>query len=379
MLRGELIEDFRTLDQWRNPWDELACASKRPFCAPALLLAWWQHARPRGAELRTVLVHDDGRLAGVAPFFVEHAGGVARYRPLGAGAWMRVEPVSRPGEEPEISAAIVEVLAAARPRPDILSFNGIPSSSPWPGALTASWPGRPLRTHLDVARPAPTLSLGGGSFEAWMAGKSRNFRQQMGRARRALESRGAHFRLASTPEEASAGLGAFASLHHARWEGRGGSGVMTPKIEAMLARAAHDLQPGPRFRLWSIELDGETISSHLFLAAGGEAAYWLGGFDRSWAKQYPSMLCILAAIEHAWAQGDERMDFGGGGQPYKYRFADGEESLQWLHLIPHGPRAPLAEMTLIPRRGYRFMSKYVSEERRERLKRLFGLGRSGSD
>jgi CelD/BcsL family acetyltransferase involved in cellulose biosynthesis len=378
LLDAELIDDVQALEPWREGWDELACLSRRPFCAPALVLAWWHHVRPAGARLRTVLVREDGRLVGVAPYYVERAGGLARYRALGAGAWMRVEPVAEPGREREVAAAVARALAAAHPKPDIMPFDGIPSTSPWPEAIAASWPGRRPRVHVDVVRPAPILSLRDGTFESWLAGKSRNFRQQMGRARRALEAGGATFHLAATVEEALAGLGAFASLHHARWEGKGGSGVMTPKIEAMLERAARDLAPGTRFRLWSIEAQGRTISSHLFLAAGREAAYWLGGFDEAWAKQYPSMLCILAAIEHAWSLGDERMDFGGGGQPYKYRFADGEESLQWLHLIPSGPRAPLAQMTLMPRRGYRLLSRYVSEERRARLKRLVGFGRAPS-
>lgn len=379
MLRAELVSDVRALGLWERQWDELAYLSRRPYCAPALALAWWRHVRPAKAGLRTVLVLDGDDLVGVAPWFVHPSTGMARYRFLGARVLMRIEPVARPGREAEVAEIMASAIANADPRPDIVSFEGIPADSPWPQALARAWPGRRARVHLDVTRPAPILSLSGGSYEHWMEGKSRNFRQQMGRARRRLDARGAEFRLASTAAEAAAGLEAFAALHHDRWRGKGGSGVMTPGVEAMLADAARGLDPGTRFRLWSIEIDGRIISSHLFVAAGGEVAYWLGGFDQAWAKQYPSMLCILAAIEHAWSAGDHRIELGGGGQPYKYRFADEDETLRWMYLIPRQPRALIAEASLLPRRGYRLISRYASTAQRERLKRVFRVAKKQPD
>jgi CelD/BcsL family acetyltransferase involved in cellulose biosynthesis len=53
------------------------------------------------------------------------------------------------------------------------------------------------------------------------------------------------------------------------------------------------------------------------------------------------MLGILEAIEQAFADGDERLDLGPGAQPYKLRFADGDDPLTWTILMAPGRRLPL--------------------------------------
>lgn len=71
------------------------------------------------------------------------------------------------------------------------------------------------------------------------------------------------------------------------------------------------------------------------------------------------MQSILVALEHVWTQGDRRVDFGPGGQPYKYRFADGEEVLDWVSLVPRGPRHRRARLQLVPKHAYRAVSSRI--------------------
>jgi CelD/BcsL family acetyltransferase involved in cellulose biosynthesis len=103
--------------------------------------------------------------------------------------------------------------------------------------------------------------------------------------------------------------------------------------------AAH-IESG-RFRLWILEAEGTAISAQLFARAGGEVVYFNGGWDERFAKLKPAMLGILAAIEDAFADGDERLDLGPGAQPYKLRLADGDDPLTWSLLMAPGPRLPL--------------------------------------
>jgi CelD/BcsL family acetyltransferase involved in cellulose biosynthesis len=325
---------------------------------------------PRDADLRIVVAREGDRLVGVAPFFVERSSGrLARYRVLGAGTSMRGEPVAARGEEARAGAAFARALGAARPSPDQILFEGIPSSSPWPRLLAAAMPGdRGPRIHVDVARPAPTLRLEGRTYAAWLAGQSRNFRGQMGRARRQLEARGAVLRITDAEgERRRRDIQTFVQLHHARWEWRGGSAVLDARVERMLDEVASNLGP-LRFRLWMIEIDGRPISAHAFVCAGGEVAYWLGGFDDEWARQRPSMVTLLRSVEHAFACRDTRIDFGGGDQSYKYRFADGEDVLEWVTLVPWGPRYLAARASLLPRHGYRLVSDRLSETARDRIR-----------
>jgi len=336
------------------------------------MLAWWRHAAPRRAALRVILVRRGDELLGVAPFFVDRGyGGLARYRFLAAGTSMRVEPLACPGAEGAVAGAFARALSLERPGPDVLMFEGVDSASPWPALFAAALHGAEGPwVHRDVERPAPILPLEGRTFEQWMASRSRNFRSQMRRACRRLEARGATF-LTVDPADAGSvaeGVRSFAGLHRSRWDPRGGSAVLKPGVERMIEAAAPALGPS-RFRLQLIVLDGRPISAHVFVAAGGEVSYWLGGFDGASAREHPSMLSLLAALEGAWGQGDVRFDFGGGAQPYKFRFAEGEDLLRWVTLVPRDGRYARARLGLVPKHAYRFVSDRLPESTRERFRR----------
>ena len=47
-MRCDLVDDIYRLSRWQDEWDQPGSpVLGRPFCAPAWMLAWWQHASPR--------------------------------------------------------------------------------------------------------------------------------------------------------------------------------------------------------------------------------------------------------------------------------------------------------------------------------------------
>lgn len=353
MVRTLLIEDLAELEPYAEQWDALAVELGRPYCAPAWMLAWLRHANA-GAQLRTVVVLDSGRMVGIAPFCVARSRlGLARYSLLAATSCSPVEPLAAPGREREAAAAFAACLARARPRVDLLALEGMHASSGWASLIAAEWPGARPRLHRELSHPAPELNLRGVTAEEWLPSKSSNFRSQIRRARRQLEAQGACFRMSSSRDELDRDLESFARLHHARWAHRGGSGALTPGVERMLRDAGASLLADERFRLFCIDVDGRTIAAEVFLAAGGELSYWLGGFDDAWAAQSPSLLGIVQAIEDALRRGEAHCDLGPGAQAYKYRLADGEQRADWLAMVPAGRRAGLVHLTRAPRRAWR--------------------------
>lgn len=367
---AELVPDAGALEPWLAQWDRLALARRRPFCAPAWMLAWWRHGARSESALRTVVVHQGRELLGIAPFFVERArGGLARYRILAAPWCHGAEPLATPGREREVAALFARALAAADPRPDLLVFEALRQDAPWPRLLIDAWPGdRPPWRHRDRAMPAPFLALDAAGFDAWFAGRSANFRQQMRRARRKLEREGARFAEARSDDEIARGIAAFRSVLRQKWGVERGRDVLAPWIDAMLTDVARELVGARRFRLWTIERAGAPIAAHVFLAADGELSYWLGGYDKAWAAQHPSLLAILAALEDAWRSGDRRLDLGGGAQPYKYRFASSEDELAWTTLVPRGPRHWRTRLALVPDHAYAAVARRLSEETKERIR-----------
>ncbi len=349
-VSARLVSDLAGLEQIAAEWDVLAQINKRPLQAPAWLLGWLRHLAPKSAQPRAVAVHAEGELVGLAPFYVNSSsGGRLDYRLMG-DALPRSSPLVRPGFERDAAIAIGEVLHQAKPRPDVIALEGEPSNSSWGCLLRDHWPGSirpPTRRYL--VKDSPTLDLGAESFDAWLAGKSSNFRGQMRRIRRDFVQAGGSARI-SDLDTLEADIDAFMRLHSTRWEGRGTSSIAarSAQMRAIFGDVGRAHTESLRFRLWMLEIEGEPISAQLFVEAGGEVVYMNGGWDERFAKLKPAILGILYAVEDSFARREERIDLGPGGQPYKLRFADGNDPIAWTILMVPGRRLPLTAARLTP-------------------------------
>lgn len=357
-------------------WDDLAVASARPFCAPGWLLAWWEHVRPARTALRVVLVTEGGELIGVAPFYeVGRRPLLVRWHPLGGGLCDRVEPLARAGREHDVAQAVTA--AAAAGGIDVVVLAGIPAGSPWPGLLRAAWPGRRRPwTGTRAMATALTIGLRERDVDAWFMARTSHFRQRLRRNRREFERRGGTVRVA-TPETIERDIRRFAELHRVRWSSPAAPSVVTPAVERMLVDAGRSLSAGDRLRVVSLDLDGRTIASSVVLGAGTELAYWLNVFDADFASISPSRISILTVIEQAFALGAQRLDLGAGVFEYKKRFADAEETLEWVWLVAPGRRAAAGRAAVHARWLVQDAQRRLDPEARARLRRLLGpLGRA---
>lgn len=370
MVTSRVISDVHETEGIQTHWDRLAVAAGRPFCAPAWMISWWSHAAPADALLRIVVVEDNGELIGIAPLYAHSSRSrVVRYRFLSSPVSKYLEPLAAAGRDREVATEVANALSDASPRPDLLVFDGIPVGSRWPTMLRDHWPAAaPPWERNAYVTPSPIIDMTDSTFEEWWGTRSGRWRKDLRRQRRHLGSHSVEFRLAKG-RDVTQYIHDFAVLHKSRWAPRGGSFVFTRGVDLMLVDAARQLAEKDRLRLWTMEADGRPISSHLFVVAGGEAAYWLGGFDDNWAWCSPAMQVILEAVRHAWAAGDARFNLGAGAQPYKYRFANGEELLHWSQIAPRGPRYALTRLALAPSQVREKLAGHISEKTRERIKR----------
>ncbi len=375
MLTAELIDDPAGLEPWVEAWDSLAVELSQPCSSPHWMLPWWRHAVSGRAELRSVVVREDSTLVGLAPYFVQLGkAGLAEYRVLSAGAAHRIGPLAKPGREREVAEAIASTMASARPSPSSFIFEGIDQESAWPSLVRDAWPGG-FGSHMrtGVVLEAPTLTLTEPDFDTWFAGRSSNFRQQMRRKGRQMEQRGGRIRMATTQEEASRDLEAMFVQHRERWEERGEQGSIKDGTEDQMREAISRLLPMERARLWTIEADGKPVCVQYFTVAGGELTYWGGGFDPEWEDLQPAQQVILAAVEDAFARGEHRIDFGGGNQRYKGRFANGDDPIAWVSIYPRNRRYAVTRAQLLPKQmrfAARGLARRLPAERQEQLKRL---------
>ena len=370
-MNSVLIHDEAELAPHLAGWDRLAVLRRQPYSAPAWMLAWWRNVAPPGARLAVVVARDGDEVVGVAPFYrVRTRTGLWTMRLLGTGH--RVEPLAGAGRDAEVAESVVAALRGASPRPGALRLDRADARSPWPTLLSYGWPGR---SRVSRRRPvtAPTLTIGGRSYDEWLATRSGNFRSQRKRTRRKLAERGAVARLVGPDDDLEAAVEGFMRVHEARWSSRGESSSLGAGIGRMLLEAGRELVPSDRMRLWLLEADGAPVSAQVFLVAGGEVAYWNGGFDPAWSDLRPAFETLGYAVEHAFGQGDLRVDFGGGSNPYKDRLADGDHPIGPAMVLPGGPDLPVRAAQLLPerlRRSAASAAKRLPDDLQERLRAL---------
>ena len=307
MSEAELVTDVERLAALTPEWDALAAASGLPQMSPAWVLAWWRHVAPEGAAPRAVVVRDGdgGSSASRRSTCEPDGGGRRRLPPARASRSPRGSRRSRvAGREWDVAEAIAATLAHADPRPDALRFEGDPAR----GALAdraARRLARALRPPLRLTQVEgnPLMSMAEPSFEDWLAGRSSNFRQQMRRLRRrfaeaggvsrARDARDARRRRGRAHAPARAALGRQRPLEprrprralHARSSSSSASGCST--------RAAS------RCACWSstASRSARSCSSR----AGDTTLFVNGGWDERHAALKPSLLCLLDAVEEAFA------------------------------------------------------------------------------
>jgi CelD/BcsL family acetyltransferase involved in cellulose biosynthesis len=375
-VKWEVLDSIPATEAAVAGWDKLAVDANMPFCAPAWLLAWWRYAAPPEAQLRLIAVHDGDRLVGVGPFYaVPWRAGLWTWSLLGTDTTSRIEPLADASSRGRVAQALAEAIARGSPPPGRVRLEGLPLESPWPAALRVDWPARRSPWHhREPPTPSPFVELD-EDFDAWLASRSSNFRQQMRRSRRKLDKDGFTFRVASTADEIKADLADFERLHNARWDFRGGSTALTPGTLDMLAEAGRELVDRDRFTLLSLERDGRVISSHLFVAAGDEISYWNGGFDVDFGSYKPSMVALVEALRVGIEQGRRRFDLGPGPQAYKYRFTDEQDLLLWQTLIPPGRRYVASRAAFAPNEARHAIGRRLTREQKRRVRQL--LRRAG--
>lgn len=366
--RSIVIDAVEELTPHLSAWDALARARNKPFCTPAWMLAWWHEARTGDARLRVVLVFDEHGLAAVGPFFAQIAYGLVELRLLTAGFSHRIGVIARADAPASIARALAEALAEVQPRPASVVFEGVDSEDPWPGLIASHWPSRRRpRRRTDATMDAPVIDLN-GSYEEWMERRERHFRKEARRTARRLEEEGVCGRIATD----RTAVGSLLRLHHARWADRGGSSA-GECAEAVVARAAAELQAEDRLCVALLETPSGAVAAELIVRAGDTAAFWGGGFDPSWARSAPGTQAMLLALSFLAERGVRVADLGGGAHAYKQRLADRSTTLTWCTVFPRGPRYPLVRLRLAPKHAkiaLRELARHLPISWRERIERL---------
>jgi CelD/BcsL family acetyltransferase involved in cellulose biosynthesis len=294
-----------TLDAARADWQRLAEASGNFFSTWEWADAWMRHLG-EGCELRLHAVAREGEVVAILPLVLSRIGPLRLLRFVGHGPADELGPVCDPADRQAAAQAVEElegfhVFVGERVRPGM----GL---------------GRMLRTE-----PSPVLPVRGRSFDEYLAGRSRNFREQVRRRRRKLaREHDLSFRL-SDAERLQDDLTTLFRLHASRWQDPGAFGGPLEAFHRDFAARA--LERG-WLRLWTMEIDGRPAAAWYGIRFAGVESYYQAGRDPDLDRVSAGFVLLAHTIEAAFDDGVSEYRFLLGDEPFKGRFAEEDERVE---------------------------------------------------
>ena len=332
-LRVEIVREPVALAELAEPWRLFAATRSNPFVTPDWFSAWLD-AGDGSEEPFVLAVYRGADLVGVLPLVRERAGWRRRLAFAAAGIGDRFHPACAESDEVAVASACGHALARERSAWNMLRLERVPTGVSWPEALAAPIPRSSRLQCLETgALPYTDLRAAEGSWDAYLASRSRNFRGQLGRRRRALErDRSVSLRRTEDRSSFSRDFETLLDLHLKRWPGDT-SPLSSPRAQAFhRAFAEASLERG-WLRLWLLEVDGEAVAAFYGWRFGRAYLFYQSGRDPLWDDASVGFVLLARALQEAVEEGAEEFDLLYGDEPYKARFASAERAAQTLGLV----------------------------------------------
>lgn len=328
---GELrLEPIADLADVEADWRRLSEAAPNPFTTWQWTSTWWRHLEG-SSELRAQrCVDSEGRTVGILPFQLSSSHGLRLLRFIGHRAADELGPLSAPEDRAAVARALMRSLGHQRGW-DICLAERLPAVDGWSSLLG----GRLVRSE-----PSPELEIATSSWEEFLAGRSRNFRQQTRKyERRLLREHGLTYRLADDPARLREDVSELIGLHRARW-GTATTAFPEDLIPFQEDFAAAALEAG-WLRLWFAEVEGRPAAAAYLLRLGGADWFYQQGRDPDWERTSIGFVLMAHTLRDAVEAGIRRFRFLLGGEEYKKRFTTTEAEVETL-AITRGARGAVA-------------------------------------
>jgi CelD/BcsL family acetyltransferase involved in cellulose biosynthesis len=210
-------------------------------------------------------------------------------------------------------------------RADLYLIERLPGGREW---------ARLLDGHLVSQVSNPVLQRRGRSWDAVRFSFSRNLRQDIGRRGRRLHRKHrVTYRLVDDVQQLPTALDALERLHQARWGGEGQVSAAQWRFYREFAAVALDRG---WLRLWLLQLDETAAAAILGFRYGGDEWFVQAGRNPDFDADGVGFVLLAHAIQTCMIEGVGAFRFLRGDEPYKRRFANGDDGLATV-AVPTSP------------------------------------------
>jgi CelD/BcsL family acetyltransferase involved in cellulose biosynthesis len=316
-MRVTLVEDLEAVQaEWAHLFAEDALAA--PFLSFEWLSVWCRHWGAGGTPW-IIAVHDGERLAGLALFQLSHRRGLRFLTGLGVGFGDYWDVIAAPEDREQAVAAVAAALGERSSEWDALVVDKLPEDSLIEAALRSAG----LRVQQPTRLPSPRIVLP-ETFDAYLAGLSKNRRWRLRRNLKAIDGGELTVRAVSDPAELREVLERWQALRVEWWEKReqqmlgehGSERFLTFTQDVVLA-----LLPSQRVVVWEVRDCDQLVGVTINFLDERTFYYWLWGFDARFEELRPGHTLIAYGIRWSIETGRRYFDFMIGGESYKYDYA----------------------------------------------------------
>ncbi len=320
------IEDSQEFKAMAESWNALLAESitNVPFLRHEYLHTWWQ-TRGGGewkqARLALVCAEDNGRLSGIAPFFLtQHENRVALMFLGSIEISDFLDLIVRPADLPPFVAGLLDFLSGSDLARgwEALDLYNLPEHSPAIPALRAEAKRSGWTAETQILQPAPYIPLP-GNFETYLAGIDKKQRHEIRRKmRRAAESgRNVGWHIVQDEQTLEAEIEAFLGLMAHDPEK---AAFLTDVMRSQMRAAVHAAFQHGWLQLAFLEIDGQKACGYLNFDYANKIWVYNSGINPAFMEFSPGWVLLGHLLE--WANQNQRaeFDFMRGNEDYKYKF-----------------------------------------------------------
>ncbi len=285
---------------------------------------WWL-LYGQGRQLRVLVARENSRALGILALYEDRQAILPGVRStvlrfVGTGGDTSPDylgPIVDEGRESEVVDALCRAVVHS-PGWDALDLSDMVADAPFVSALEKACRAEKIAGGRRPAGAIPIARLP-GTWEAYLAGLSREQRQTVRRKRRRIEEdAGGRLFTWSDRERLDEAFDTLAELHRARWRGRGERhSFSSPQYVSFHRQVMRALFDRGWLRLYCLEMGGAIIAMHYCYAYRGEVALFQSGFEPRHEKLRPGYVLMGYAIEQAIAEGMHVFDMLKGEYGHK--------------------------------------------------------------